>query len=356
MQKAFESHFDGFAEPNDAVLNNVLSDDPSEFVRNASSYYISPLNNEEVILKLVGSAKLLFELHSGSIVMTFRRFILLDPFLMNWFGKRTSFTKAPGNSSFTGHYICKMHSAKFSSCRCKLTLRMNFDAQTVVFSVDVSHNHDYSSMITNFPGSYLKSPIEAISVACEDTSPTAIHDAARNSLCATVCKAFHFDCIPKRYFRNVSSHDSKLRMRKSSYRGPDNWDQDISEIPDRLQIGGLHSMTFRVAGLSAVLIAADTFFREMVEEKRVVMMSATCGVCTYSEARLISMAYRDRQGNTRIGATALARPSSEPLEDIAAFIEAIFVLAKEQYGLQSVKLSAIYRTSSLMVMRAKRKP
>ena len=89
MQKAFESHFDGFAEPNDAVLNNVLSDDPSEFVRNASSYYISPLNNEEVILKLVGSAKLLFELHSGSIVMTFRRFIVLHwpLYLQDAFGK-----------------------------------------------------------------------------------------------------------------------------------------------------------------------------------------------------------------------------------------------------------------------------
>ena len=334
LQKSIDDCFNNISEVTDSDVDKILSNDASKFVKNAENYYIiSPWNDEATIVGLISTAKILFELQSGSITMTFRRFVSLAPFFMGWICKRTSFTKAPGNSSFSGHYMCKMHSAKSVCCEFKVTLRINFDARTVIIDVRTPHNHDYTRMITNFPASYLRTHIENSAAFLAGSAPTLLRSGVCNSLGPEICDALALKNINKKYFRNIALNDPVLQRKRNMFGGIGDWNEDIILIANKT--GGLqmHYKVFNMAGSNAVLIANANFFGEMVKEKRIVMMDATYGVCGYSDAKLISIAYRDKWGETRVGVTALARPKAESFEVMAAFLEAVFLLAKELYGL-----------------------
>lgn len=333
LQKLFDENFKYITEPTDSDLSTILLGNVNEFVTKVSSFYICPSDNEATVLRLISTAKLLFELQSGSITTTLRRFACLAPFFMNWICKRTSFTKAPGNASFSGHYMCKMHSEKHSCCPFKFTLRLNFSSQTVTFDVRTAHNHDYFSMVTYFPPDYLRSHIEAICASPGGNSAKLLKINTFNSLSADILEALCFMYIPIKYFRNITLRDPIVKNRKSEFCGTGDWNQDIAGIVSRYRNGGMHCKLFSMGGFNAALVATDTIFSKIVKEKQILMMDTTCGVCNYEDAKLISITYRNELGRARVGIAALARPKDGSFDDISAFINAVFAFAKERCGL-----------------------
>lgn len=307
---------------------------PGDLVGKASAYAYSGVSKDDLVV-LSQIAFFVFNAGCCSITMSFEQFFLLAPFLMAWHSRMAAFKSRKKVAVFEGRLGCKADRKKgMFGCSFSGTLRISFEAETVIFHTINPHEHEARKMIYMLVPPFFHSKVSELCKYLPSVTPSSAKHILKRNIPAAIINDWKFLNIDLNFFRSASRNSSEVKEYRAKYKSTGNWEQDVTQMEQLISKSeGLLAKRFMMGENSALLICNRELFRIMITEKPLLIMDYTFKVCCYPDSKMVSIAFRDRFGYTKIGCTAVGRPRGESSEDVNNFFLAIMTLAQEEFQL-----------------------
>ena len=308
---------------------------PSDLLIKASDYTHSGVENVDLVV-LSQIAFFVFNAGCCSIGMSFERFFLLAPFLMAWHSRGAGFKTRKKSSIFECRLCCKADRKKgMFGCSFSGALRISFKAETVTFHTINPHQHEAREMISKMPPPFFHTKVREVCKNIPMVTPSSARHITKRKLPPSIINDWNFMNINLSFFRSICRNCSEVKEYRAKYKSTGNWEQDVTKMEQLISKNdGLLAKRFMMGENSAIIICNRELFRVMIMEKPLLMMDCTFKVCCYPDSKMVSVAFRDKFGCTKIACTAVGRPrDDESSNGVANFFSAIIALARDEFEL-----------------------